>query len=205
MTPFQALYGYRPSQLTLSPTQTLVAAVEDWSRERVNWNTLLKENLLQAQNRMKQLADKGRTDRKFEEGDWVYLKLQPYRQSSVALRRNLKLSARYYGPYQVEQKVGSVAYKLKLPDGCSVHPVFHVSLLKKSANGSQIHPTPPEATAEGEFKVAPKAILDKRVIYRKGQEVEQVLIEWENLNKDDSTWEDWSFIRVQFPELNPRD
>nr|XP_027071578.1 uncharacterized protein LOC113696351 [Coffea arabica] len=116
MTPFQALYGYKPSQLTLSPTQTLAAAVKDWTRERVDWNTLLKENLLQAQNRMKQLADKRRTDRNFEEGDWVYLKLQPYRQTSVAFRRSLKLSARYYGPYQVEQKVGSVAYRLKLPD-----------------------------------------------------------------------------------------
>ena len=143
MTPFQALYGYKPSQLTLSPTNTLAAAVEDWTREIVDWNTLLKENLLQAQNRMKQIADKERTDRNFEVGDWVYLKLQPYRQTSVALRKNMKLSTKYYGPYQIEQKVGSVAYKLKLPDGCSVHPVFHVSLLKKSINGSQIHLTPP--------------------------------------------------------------
>ncbi|XP_071901007.1 uncharacterized protein [Coffea arabica] len=156
MTPFQALCGYKTSQLTLSPTKTLADVLEDWTRERVDWNTLLKENLLQAQNRMKQLADRGKTNRHFEVGDWVYLKLQPYRQTSVALRKNLKLSAKYYGPYQIEQKVGSVAYKLKLPDGCSVHPVFHVSLLKKSINGSQIHLTPPQATAEGEFRVAPR-------------------------------------------------
>ena len=119
----------------------------------------------------------------------------------MALRKNLKLSTKYYGPYQIEQKVGFVAYKLKLPDGCSVHPVFHVSLLKKSTNGSQIHPTPTQATAEGEFRVAPEATLDKRVIYRMGQEVEQVLIEWENLDRDDSTCEDRSFVRVQFPEI----
>lgn len=47
---------------------------------------------------MKALADKGRTNRHFEVGDRVYLRLQPYRQSSIALRRNLKLAAKYYGP-----------------------------------------------------------------------------------------------------------
>ena len=63
---------------------------------------------------MKYYADKKRSEREFQVGDEVYLKLQPYRQSSLALRKNLKLSSRYYGPYPVISKVGTVAYKLQL-------------------------------------------------------------------------------------------
>lgn len=84
-----------------------------------------------AQERMKAYADKGRTDRYFEVGDWVYLQLQPYRKSSVVLRKNLKLGARYFGHFQIIAEIGTVAYKLKLPTTSKIHPVFHVSQLKK--------------------------------------------------------------------------
>ena len=60
------------------------------------------------------------------------LKLQPYCQSSVQRRINKKLSIRYYGPYKIAAKVGKVTYKLDLPPNSKVHPVFHVSLLKKT-------------------------------------------------------------------------
>jgi hypothetical protein len=75
----------------------------------------LKENLQKAQSRMKVYADKLITEMSFEIGDWVYLRLQPYRQKSVALRRNLKHAPRFFGPYQIIQKVGSIAYKFDLP------------------------------------------------------------------------------------------
>jgi hypothetical protein len=65
-------------------------------------------------------------------GDWVYLKLQPYTQMSVAPRSNQKLSYKYFGPYLIIQKVGAVAYKLQLPDHSKIHPVIHVSRLKKA-------------------------------------------------------------------------
>lgn len=63
---------------------------------------------------MKQLADKHRRKIKFEIGDHVYLKLQPYCFCFLASRPNEKLSPRFYGPYEIEEKIGKVAYRPKL-------------------------------------------------------------------------------------------
>lgn len=80
---------------------------------------------------MKWYADQRRSERELQVRDWVYLKLQPYRQTSIALRKHLKLCPKFYGPNKVLQRVGKVAYKLELPTNSLIHPVFHVSLLKK--------------------------------------------------------------------------
>jgi hypothetical protein len=92
---------------------------------------LLKENLHKACNGMKVQANKNRTERVFLVGDWVYLRLQPYRHTSLASRTNLKLSHRFFGPFQILKKIGIVAYKLALPEAAHLHPIFHVSCLKK--------------------------------------------------------------------------
>ena len=62
----------------------------------------------------------------------VYLRLQPYRQSSLKRSGVEKLKPRFYGPYRVIRKVGEVAYELELPEGSQVHNVFHVLRLKKA-------------------------------------------------------------------------
>ena len=80
---------------------------------------------------MKNQMEKKRRDVEYAVGDMVYLKIQPYRLKSLATRVNKKLSPRYYGPFEVVEKVGKVAYKLLLPLDSRVHPIFHVSLLKK--------------------------------------------------------------------------
>ncbi|KAL0402538.1 UNVERIFIED_CONTAM: hypothetical protein Slati_4283700 [Sesamum latifolium] len=89
---------------------------------------------------MKLYADKRRSEREFEVRDEVFLKLQPYKQTTVDLKNQLKLSAKYFGSYKVLKKVGKVAYKQTLPPGTKIHRVFHVSLLKKKI-GSKYFPS----------------------------------------------------------------
>lgn len=91
----------------------------------------LKYHSNRAQARMKNLADSHRKDRELVVGDWVFLKLRPHVQQSVKIRINPKLAPHYYGPFQVIGRVGVVSYNLQLPPSSRIHPVFHISLLKK--------------------------------------------------------------------------
>ena len=92
----------------------------------------LKDNLAIALQRMKLFADCHRSEVFYELGDWVFLKLQSYKMKSLARKLNEKLSPRYYRFFQIIEKLGQVAYKLDLPPTCKLHPIFHVSRLKKA-------------------------------------------------------------------------
>ena len=84
MTPFEAVYGILPPRLlAYVPGTSRVQAVDEYLRDRDAILRELRYNLLQAQNRMKCQADQHRRDASFAVGDYVYLKLQPYRQTSV--------------------------------------------------------------------------------------------------------------------------
>ena len=93
-------------------------------------NTLIQQHLVHAQTRMKTQANKSRSELHFSIGDWVYLKLQPYVQASLAPRSNQMLAFKFFGPFQVVSCIVNVAYKLLLPDTSTIHPIFHVSQLK---------------------------------------------------------------------------
>ncbi|WP_206637022.1 hypothetical protein, partial [Vibrio vulnificus] len=91
-TPFQALYGYPPPTNPSPQGQpSTVEGVNHYWEEREKMISSLNLHLQQAKNRMKVQADKRRTERTLEEGDLVYLKIQPYRQLSVSKRSNHKL------------------------------------------------------------------------------------------------------------------
>lgn len=205
MTPFKALYGYDPPLPTFELIcQSKVESVDQMLKNRQLMVKALRENLLKAQSRMKQQADSKRSERSFEVGDMVYLKLQPYRQISVVVRKSLKLAAKFYGPYKVIRKIGAVAYELELPPGSRIHPVFHVSQLKKKV-GDRIVPSidPPYCSDNGQIRVEPVAILEHRMVKKGNRAAAKVLVQWANLSPEEATWEDYNFLKSQFPEFKP--
>ncbi|KAL6199969.1 hypothetical protein ACLB2K_029751 [Fragaria x ananassa] len=140
---------------------------------------------------MKVFYDKKHSEREFAVDDWVYLKLQHYKQQSVKQQGWNKLSPRYFGPFQISERVGKVAYRLKLPPIAKIHNVFHVSLLKRKV-GEGVHTSPqlPPVIDPGNLKWEPIAVLDKRMFKKKGAAGTQWLIHWFGTIVDEATWED---------------
>ena len=126
------------------------------------------------------------------------------RQQTVALRKNLKLAAKFFGPFQIVEKIGAVAYKLKLPPGSKVHPVFHVSLLKPKLGPHQsTTPTLPEFDGCDQCLLQLAKVLQRWVIMRNGVPVIQYLIKWHQLGEEEASWEDQTLITRKFPEFQP--
>lgn len=113
-SPYRQRPPKREQMFSSTPTYR-VATVDKLLRGRHSTLLKLKENLSQAQARMKFYADRKKTEREFQIGDEVYLKLKPYRQTSIALRKSLKLNGITGGPLTVIERISIVAYKLKLP------------------------------------------------------------------------------------------
>lgn len=189
MTPFQALYGYPPPQVNeFSIPCNVSEEARVTLKERAAILQKLRDSMGEAQRRMKHYADLNRTERVLEVGDMVYLKLQPYRQAAFGIRGSLKLRSKFYGLFKVIEKVGKVAYRLQLLEGVGIHPVFHVSQLKKHL-GQHVVPMPnlPAVGPEGQIKTEPVAVLQRRMIPRNNELVIQCLILWQNLTPADAT------------------
>jgi len=132
MTPFTVLYEYEPlSFMDIVLGDSCAPRAKKKHQEGQDILRLLKENLQRAQNQQKIYADIHQSERSFEVGDFFYLKLQLYRQSSLKAKEKDKLRPRFYGPYLVTCHIDEVAYEFELPNGSRIH-VFHVSFLKKS-------------------------------------------------------------------------
>jgi hypothetical protein len=88
-----------------------------------------------------------------------------------------KLAFKYFGPFKVIQRIGSVAYKLELPAHAQVHPVFHVSQLKPfTPNYTPVFAKLPQLVELGRMDVEPAAIVDHRMVKKRNHPVPQVLI-----------------------------
>jgi hypothetical protein len=209
MTPFQALYGRPPSLLSemILPSEDSADTFAP-DQQRAEIAVKIKENLTKAAARMKYFADKNRSDRSFELGDMVYIKIQPYRHTSLSLHHCLKLHSKYYGPFKVLEKVGNTSYKLLLPEKCKLHSTFHVSQLKKHIGPKAVpNPNLPLLDDNGNILVAPEAILERKLIPRVHGDISipvvKWLIKWDNLPHEAATWEDASFIQKVFPGFTP--
>ncbi|GLT71300.1 hypothetical protein SLA2020_433310 [Shorea laevis] len=125
----------------------------------------------------------------------------PYRQKTVAMRRNLKLSPRFMGhsnlsPHRLGCISPSASYRRPYSS------VFHVSCLKKKL-GNQINPLPtlPPVDGNGEVKPEPEAIIDRRMVHKGRREVTEVLIKWKGASSKDNSWESLWKLRELYPHL----
>ncbi|KAL6342750.1 hypothetical protein AAG906_016584 [Vitis piasezkii] len=200
LSPFESVYGYPlPKLIPYTPGTTQLQEVENTLKTRDEIIRILRTNLQLAQDRMKKFADIKRTERSFNIGDLVYLRLQPYKQQSVVQRRNLKLSPRFYGPYRVLEKIGTVAYRLELPPEAKIHPVFHVSCLKKKlGERHQLVVTLPPADKDGVIRPNRRNIAQR--LKKKKSCGDQVLVKWKG-SEDEASWVEYSTLVNEFRTL----
>ena len=117
----------------------------------------------------------------------------------VGRRQHYKLSLRYYGPSKILERIGKVAYRLDLPENSKIHPTFHVSLLKlhhrlQIPNSLQL----PTEAVDHQPIIQPLVIVDQRISQAGEREV---LVQWEGLPSEDATWESWSQLLADYPDL----
>ncbi|XP_071694637.1 uncharacterized protein [Rutidosis leptorrhynchoides] len=151
---------------------------------------MLKYHFKRAQDRMKYNADKKRTYKEYEVGQWVYVKLQPYRQMTLRQGAYSKLAPKFYGPFEIIARVGTVAYKLELPPTSQVHPVFHVSQLKLHKGTNPLSTgVMPQVDHTSMLAVVPLKILDRKLAKRGNADGVYWLIQWSGGSVEDATWE----------------
>ncbi|XP_058766993.1 uncharacterized protein LOC131640630 [Vicia villosa] len=155
MSPFKALYGRDPPKLLDYVTgATPDANVNQTLQQQQEVLTQLKQHLKRSRINMEKQANKKRRSFTFQEGDLVLLKLQPYRQTTVAQRLSQKLAKKYYGPFKVVKRVENVDYLLDLPSSSRIHPVVHVSLLKPF-HGEDMNPDCKQSSQQDSSIIAP--------------------------------------------------
>ncbi|KAF5443243.1 hypothetical protein F2P56_035816, partial [Juglans regia] len=99
-------------------------------------------------------------------------------------------------------RIGKVAYKLDLPTASRIHPVFHVSCLKRKL-GNQIQPLPtlPPVNTDGEIQPEPAGILDRRLKRLGDRAITEVLIQWVGASSENNSWESLAKMRDLYPHL----
>ena len=130
MTPFEGLYGRKCRSPVcwddVGERKLLGLELVQLTVEKV---ALIKEKLKIAQSRHKNYVDNHRRDLEFEVGDHVFLKVSPMK-FVMRFGRNRKLNPRFVGPFEILERIGTLAYKVALPPSLSkIHNVFHISNL----------------------------------------------------------------------------
>jgi hypothetical protein len=153
---------------------------------------VIRENLKLAQVRQKSYHDKGTAPRRFEVGDYVYLKVSPTKGVQRFGVKG-KLAPRYIGPYEVIEVCGLVAYCIQRPERFSaVHNVFHVTQLKRGTPVPENEViTEANAWIEPNFSLIehPLRVLDRKERKTRRQTVRMYKIQWSHHTEEEATWE----------------
>ena len=204
MAPYEALYG-RPCRSPICWNEVGESSITgpDLIRDTSEKVSLILQRLLTAQSRQKSYADRRRQPLEFEVEDHVFLKVMPKR-GAVRFDKRGKLSPRFIEPFEILERVGTVAYRLTLPPSMSgVHEVFNVSMLRRYT------PDPAhvvdwgkiEVDIDGTFEEEPLRIIDSRDQVLRRKTVRLVRVLWLHRGVEESTWEREDTMRGTYPFL----
>ncbi|KAD4981926.1 hypothetical protein E3N88_18597 [Mikania micrantha] len=163
----------------------------------------IQQKLQAARSRKKSYADKRRKPFEFHVGDRVMLKVSPWK-GVVRFGKKGKLAPRYIGPFEIIQRIGPVAYRLRLPDELSgVHDVFHVSNLKKClADKSLLIPVEEiQVDEQLHFIEEPLKIMNREVKQLKRSRILIIKVRWNSKRGPDFTWEREDYMKSKYPHL----
>nr|CAB3451516.1 unnamed protein product [Digitaria exilis] len=204
MSPFEALYGRKcRTPLMWSETGEQIIFGPDTIKQAEESVAKIRENLKIAQTRQKSYADRRRRELTFEVGDYVYLKVSPLR-GTKRFHVKGKLAPRFVGPYQIEKRIGSLAYQLKLPQELAgVHPVFHVSQLRKCLRvpEDQVPADVLDLQETLEYLEHPVKILDRATKGTRRTSIPMCKVLWSNHTEREATWEKEAEMKELYPYL----
>ncbi|GJV66333.1 putative reverse transcriptase domain-containing protein [Tanacetum coccineum] len=163
----------------------------------------IKHRMQAARDRQKSYADVRRKPLEFQVGDRVMLKVSPWK-GVVRFGKRGKLNPRYIGPFKVLAKVGTVAYRLELPQQLSrVHSTFHVSNLKKCLSDEPLAVPLDEIHIDDKlhFVEEPVEILDREVKKLRRSRIPIIKVRWNSKRGPEFTWEREDQFREKYPHL----
>ncbi|GKB20960.1 hypothetical protein Tco_0854883, partial [Tanacetum coccineum] len=202
--PFEALYGRKCRSPVLWAEiggSSLIGP--ELVQEMIDKVVLVKEKPKAARDRQKSYADKRRKPLEFEVGDQVLLKVSPWK-GVVRFGKKGKLAPRYVGPFEILERIGPVAYRLRLPEELiGVHDTFHVSNLKKCLGNANLHVPLNEIKIDKtlRFVEEPVEIMDREVKSLKRSRIPLVKVRWNSKRGPEFTWEREDYMKSKYPQL----
>jgi hypothetical protein len=162
-----------------------VAAVDKQLQDRDEFLREIKARLVQAQVTMKNVRDKTRRDVEYAVNDWVWVCLLQRTAVGITTASHSKLGPKFYGPFKMLQRIGSVSYKLELPPKAGIHDVFHISLLKKFEGAPPTLVVSLSAIHHGCVLPTP----EKKLKAWMNMGVWEILVQWTGHFTTDASWE----------------
>ncbi|GJX37513.1 putative reverse transcriptase domain-containing protein [Tanacetum coccineum] len=163
----------------------------------------IKKRIQAALDRQKSYADRRRKPLEFEVGDKVMLKVSPWK-GVIRFGKRGKLNPRYIGPFRIIAKVGTLAYRLELPEQLSqVHSTFHVSNLKKCFVDEPLAIPLEEIQIDDKlhFIEEPVEIMDREVKRLKQSCIPIMKVRWNSRRGPEFTWERKDQMKKKYPHL----